>query len=519
MDKPQKEVRMEEKKYDELEVEILIPEECAEPLDNDFSESADDASEYAQGDDCGSSEDAQPLLVSAEEIEIDADRIVELLASRAYSQVLSTLEPLPALDLAELFWEIDEKYRLILFRILPKERASDVFVEMDSELQIKLIGMFSDTELEQVLEELYLDDTADIIEEMPATVVKRIMKHSTSANRAALNRLLKYDEDTAGALMTTEYVKLVPDMTVGEALALIKRVAIDKETIYTCYVTDKHRHLIGIVTAKSLLISDSSLPLSEIMEENVVFARTSDDKEEVALLFDRYGFIALPVVDSETRLVGIVTVDDAIDVIREETEEDFAKMAGITPTETSYIRTPVLSIWLSRIPWLLLLMVSATFSSTILNRFEAALPAVLILFVPMLMDTGGNSGGQTSVTVIRSLSLGEIQPRDVLLILWKELRVGILTGVTLGAVAFGKVMLIDRLLMQNPEVTLFVGLAVAISLALTIMISKLIGAALPLLAKRIGFDPAVMASPFITTVVDAASLLLYFAIAAYGFGL
>jgi len=456
----------------------------------------------------------EPLLISAEEREVDPDQITELITSRSYSRIRELLEPLPPLDIAELFAEVEKKYITLLFRILPKEQAADVFVEMDTELQRTLIEAFSDSELSSFLEELYLDDTADIIEEMPAAVVKRIVRQSTPENRAALNRLLKYDSNSAGAIMTTEYVRLLPEMTVGEALAHIKRVAIDKETIYNCYVTDRKRHLVGIVTARSLLLSDESKTLDDIMEENVIFARTSDDKEEVALLFDRYGFIALPVVDSETRLVGIVTVDDAIDVIREETEEDFAKMAGITPSESSYIRTSVLKIFLSRIPWLLLLMVSATFSSTILGHFEAALPAVLLLFVPMLMDTGGNSGGQTSVTVIRSLSLGEVEPRDILRILWKELRVGLLAGAALGAVAFLKVILVDQILMQNPEVTLTVALAVALSLALTIVISKIIGACLPIIAKIIGFDPAVMASPFITTVVDAASLLLYFVISA-----
>ena len=467
-------------------------------------------------------EPAEPedgAMISAEERVIDVDGLAELILGRKYADVRLLLDPIPAVDIADLFSELEGRLRPMLFRILPKGLAADVFVEMDSDLQRDLIVGFSDSELSSFLEELYLDDTADIIEEMPAAVVKRIIANSTPESRAALNRLMKYDGDTAGALMTTEYVRLYPDMTVGEALAHIKLVAIDKETIYTCYVTDRFRHLIGIVTARSLLLSDSELPLSEIMEENVVFARTGDDKEEVALLFDRYGFIALPVVDSETRLVGIVTVDDAIDVIREEAEEDFAKMAGITPSETTYIRSSVLSIFLSRVPWLLLLMVSATFSSTILGRFEAALPAVLLLFVPMFMDTGGNSGGQTSVTVIRALSLGEVMPRDVLRILWKELRVGLLAGASLGVVAFGKVMLVDYLIMGNPEVTVFVALAVAISLALTIVISKMIGAILPLAAKKVGFDPAVMASPFITTVVDAASLVLYFVIAANVFNL
>ena len=302
-------------------------------------------------------------------------------------------------------------------------------------------------------------------------------------------------------------------MTVEDALRHVRRVAIDRETIYTCYVTDKKRRLIGIVTAKELLISPLDISLEQIMEESVVFVNTVDDKEEVALKFKKYGFLALPVVDAEHRLVGIITVDDAIDVIKEETEEDFAKMAAITPTETSYLKTSAFSIWRSRIPWLLILMISATLSSTILNRFEAALPAVLILFVPMLMDTGGNSGGQSSVTIIRGISIGEIAFVDLMRVLWKEIRVGVACGATLGAVAFVKVMLVDRLIMGNSEVTFTVALVVSLALCLTIIIAKLIGCTLPLVAKKIGFDPAVMASPLITTIVDAVSLLLYFAIA------
>ena len=315
--------------------------------------------------------------------------------------------------------------------------------------------------------------------------------------------------------MTTEYVRLTPEVTVEQALARIRKVAIDKETIYTCYVTDHHRRLRGIVTAKALLISPPETTMQELMEENVIFATTADDRETVARLFNKYGFLALPVVDSETRLVGIITVDDAMDVLLEETEEDFAKMAGITPTETSYLRTSFLSLFKARIPWLLLLMVSATISSTILGHFEAALPSVLLLFTPMLMDTGGNSGGQASVTVIRGISLGEITSRDILRVLWKELRVGMLSGVVLGAVAFLKVMLVDNLIMSNPAVTVTVAISVALTLALTVLSSKLIGALLPIGATAIGFDPAVMASPFITTVVDAISLLVYFVIASF----
>ena len=454
-------------------------------------------------------EEAEPL-VSAEENTADPDEIGELIAAKRYAEVKERLADMLTPDVAELFSALEGRHHALLFRLLDKESAADVFVELDTDTQVALIGSFSDRELAGILEEMYLDDTVDIINEMPAAVVMRIIKSSTEENRSMINRLLMFDKDTAGAIMTTEYVRLVPDMTVSEALAHVRQVAIDKETIYTCYVTDRKRHLLGIVTAKSLLLSASDVTLDEIMEENVVFVSTSDDKEEIARLFDRYGFIALPVVDSETRLVGIVTVDDAMDVIREETEEDFAKMAGMSPTEEPYLKTSALEFLKARLPWLLLLMLSATLSGAILTIFEDALSAALILFVPMIMGTGGNSGGQSSVTVIRSLSLGEIDFKDTLRVIWKELRIGVLAGIIVGACTFLKVLLLDRLLLANPDITVTVAVAVALSLTATIIFAKLIGAALPILAKRIGLDPAVMASPFITTIVDAASLLIYF---------
>ena len=460
--------------------------------------------------------EAEPL-VSAEENLEEPTKISELIESKRYAELKARLEEIPYVDIAEVFAEVEPRYHAVILRLLGKEAAADVFVELDTETQKELIESFSDRELAAILEEMYLDDTVDIIEEMPAAVVKRIIKSSSKEDREMINRLLLFDKDTAGAIMTTEYVRLIPEMTVGEALDHIKSVAIDKETIYTCYVTDKKRHLLGIVTAKDLLINDRDVTLESIMEENVVFSRTSDDKEEVALLFDRYGFLALPVVDSECRLVGIVTVDDAMDVIREETEEDFAKMAGMSPTETTYLKTSAFDFLKARLPWLLLLMFSATISSailTIFDSFEATLSAVLVLFVPMIMGTGGNSGGQSSVTVIRSLSLGEIEFKDLLRVMRKELTVGVLAGSVVGVATFLKVVLIDRFLLGNPAVSVTVALVVAVSLALTIIFAKLIGAALPILAKKLGFDPAVMASPFITTLVDAASLVIYFLIAA-----
>jgi len=514
-----------ENKLSELdtELDIQVAEDTdAEVLDevgegllaDDELDEMEITSDYDQSEDA----EAEPMI-SADENTKDPGKITELIETKKYAELKALLEEIPYVDIAEIFSEVEPKYHAVILRLLGKEAAADVFVELDTDMQRRLIESFSDRELALILEEMYLDDTVDIIEEMPAAVVKRIIKSSSKEDREMINRLLLFDKDTAGAIMTTEYVRLIPEMTVGEALDHIKAVAIDKETIYTCYVTDKKRHLLGIVTAKDLLLNDRDVTLDSIMEENVVFSRTSDDKEEVALLFDRYGFLALPVVDSELRLVGIVTVDDAMDVIREETEEDFAKMAGMTPTETTYLKTSAFDFLKARLPWLLLLMFSATISTAILTIFEDALSAALVLFVPMIMGTGGNSGGQSSVTVIRSLSLGEIEFKDLFRVMRKELTVGLMAGVCVGVATFLKVVLIDRFLLGNPDVSVLVALAVAVSLALTIVFAKLIGAALPILAKKLGFDPAVMASPFITTLVDAASLLIYFFIAAEAFAL
>lgn len=444
---------------------------------------------------------------------LTSERLSLLMEEKKYREAKEALAFVAPPDLAEMFYELEEHYHSLVFRLLSKEQAAEVFVEMDTEHQEGLIERFSDRELAEILDELYIDDTVDIIEEMPANVVKRILKNSTSEDRKIINTILRYPKDSAGTVMTTEYVRFTGDMTVDDALLHIRRVAIDKETIYTCYVTDRDKRLVGIVTAKDLLISDPDTPLSEIMDENVISVHTHDDKEEVAMKLEKYDFLAMPVVDSEGRLVGIVTIDDALDVLIEESEEDFAKMAAITPTETPYLKTDVFSIWKSRIPWLLILMISSTISSAILTGFESALPAVLVLFVPMIMGTGGNSGGQSSVTVTRSISLGEVEFPDIFRVFWKELRIGIMCALTLGVVTFFKVWLIDGLLLANDAVTLTVSLTVALSLALTIIVAKIIGATLPLLAKRIGLDPAVMASPLITTLVDAISLVVYFFVA------
>lgn len=446
---------------------------------------------------------------------IPSERLTDLLEQKKYAEVKRNVQDLPAPDLAELFSEIDEKHHSILFRLLSKELAAETFVEMDSDLQENLILKFSDRELSDILDELYIDDTVDIIEEMPANVVKRILKNSDHEDREIINKILRYPKDSAGTVMTTEYVRFTGDMTVADALLHIRRVAIDKETIYTCYITGKDKRLQGIVTAKDLLISDPDTCLSDIMDENVIAVHTHDDKEDVAMKLDKYGFLAIPVVDSESRLVGIVTVDDAIEVIIEESEEDFAKMAAITSaSDTPYLKTNVFDIWKSRIPWLLILMLSSTLSSAILGSFEAALPAVLVLFIPMIMGTGGNSGGQSSVTVTRSISLSEVEFSDIFRVIWKELRVGVLCAITVGVATFAKVVLIDGLLLGNSDVTLLVALTVSLSLTATIILAKIIGATLPILAKKIGLDPAVMASPLITTLVDAISLMVYILVAS-----
>ena len=403
----------------------------------------------------------------------------------------------------------------LLFRLLPKELAAEVFVEMDPEEQEMLIKGFSDSELKEVVDELYADDAADLVEEMPANVVKRILKTADPDLRKTINELLKYPEDSAGSIMTTEMVTLRPAMTVAEAIKRIRRTGFDKETVYNCYITDDQRHLIGTITIRTLILAEEDDQISELMEENVISVGTLADQETAAEMLARYDFTALPVVDQENRLVGIVTVDDAIDVLQEEVTEDIEKMAAIMPSEKTYLRSTPWDLFRHRIPWLMLLMVSATFTGMILNSFENALAAqvVLTIFIPMLMDTGGNSGSQASVTVIRALSLDELEFSDVVRVIWKEIGTAVLCGAALAVVCFGKIMLIDRMLMGNTDVTVGVAAVVCITMALTVLVAKVVGCTLPMFAKKLGFDPAVMASPFITTIVDALSLLVYFGIA------
>ena len=442
----------------------------------------------------------------------EKDEIMRLLELKKYSSIKKIVECLSDIELAEIFGELNENDIPILFRLLPKTLAADTFVEMDKDTKETLLTKLNDKEIKNVISDLFLDDTADLIEEMPANVVKRLLKSADKETREAVNELLKYPEDSAGSIMTIEYVSLRPNMTVQDALDKIKESAIDKETIYTCYVTDKTKRLIGYVPAKDLMINARDMKIVDVMHDNTIYSFTTDDKEEVARKISDYGFIALPIVDAEMRLVGIVTVDDAMEVLEQENEEDIAKMSGITPSETTYLKTSVWGIWKNRVPWLLLLMISATFTGLIINSYESKLNAispVLFACVPMLMDTGGNSGSQASVTVIRSLALGELETRDVLRVLWKELRVAILLGITLAIACFGKLMLIDNLIFGFADYTPIRCMIVAMAMFATIFIAKLVGCTLPLLAKKFKLDPAVVASPFITTIVDALSLIIF----------
>ena len=428
------------------------------------------------------------------------EKIEELFSRKRYPELRDLLLPMEAADIASLCRDLDEKVPVV-FRLLPKELAAEVFVELDSDDQELLIHSFSNTELKEVLDELYLDDAADIVEEMPAGVVKRILRHCDPEMRKSINEVLKY--------------------TVEDALKRIRRTGPDKETINICYVIDDRRHLIGLLTIRTLLLAEEDDVIGDIMERHLIAVQTLDDQEAVARALGKYDFLALPVVDKEERLVGIVTVDDAIDVLQEEVTEDIEKMAAILPSDKPYLKTSTLETYKARIPWLLLLMISATFTGQIIASFERALAAATILtaYIPMLMDSGGNCGSQASVTVIRGLSLGEINFSDFFRVLWKELRVAAVCGVTLAAANFAKLMLIDRMLFHNPMVTVHVAAVICGTLVCTVVCAKLVGCSLPMLAKRIGFDPAVMASPFITTIVDAISLLIYFRFASAILGL
>lgn len=435
-----------------------------------------------------------------------------LLDDKKFSTLRDILITMKPFDIAAAFENLQDEKMPILFRILPKELAAETFVEMDDETQEFLIHGFSDSELKEVVDELFVDDAVDLIEEMPANVVKRILRQADKDMRKQINELLKYPEDSAGSIMTTEFIVLRPDMTAEMAIKRIRRTGVDKETIYTCYVTDANNKLIGITTVKDLLLAEDDELVKSIMEENVISVTTLADQEQVAQMFSNYNFLALPVVDNENRLVGIVTIDDAIDVIQEEATEDIEKMAAVLPSDKPYMKTSVFGLYKKRAPWLLILMLSATFTSAIISSFEAVLANVLILssFIPMITGSGGNAGSQASVSVIRALSLGEIHFRSIFLVLWKEFRVSILCGITLAAANFVKLLLFD---LNGQENAFMIALVISLTLVGTIIMAKLVGSSLPLLASKVGFDPAVMANPLISTVCDSLSLLIYFGVA------
>ncbi len=460
----------------------------------------------------------------ADSTQMMQDALSALLRDKKYKTLKDILTTINPSDLAAILNDAEEASLPLLFRLLPKEEAAETFVEMEPEVQQLLMKGFSDSELKAVLDELFVDDAVDIVEEMPANVVERILKTADPEMRKSINEILRYPENSAGSIMTTEYVALRPEMTVEEAILHIRRTGVDKETIYTCYVTKNHR-LLGLVSVKDLLITeDDETKISDIMETNIISVETRTDQEDVAQMFAKYNFVAIPVVDTEFRMVGIVTFDDAMDVMQDEADEDIEKMAALVPSDKTYLRSSIFEIFKSRIPWLTLLMVSATFTGLIISKYENALEKLICLsaFIPMLMGTGGNSGSQSSVTIIRGLSLNEIDFSDLFSVLWKELRVALCCGLALGLVCFGKIMLLDYLLFRSispADGPAMVALVVSLAMAVTVILAKLVGGLLPLLADKLHLDPAVMASPFITTIVDALSLLVYFAIARAMLGL
>ena len=442
------------------------------------------------------------------------ETILKYIETHSYAELKKELSNMHSADLIEVFEELSQRDLPVVFRILPKELAADVFVLMDSEQKMHLVESFSDKELKAVFDELFMNDAVDFIEEMPAVVVKRILKQTDSQTRKTINQILAYPEDSAGSIMTTEYINLKKNMTVAQAFERIRKKGEDSKDLYVNYVTDNNRHLIGVITVKEMLLLDEQTPIDEVMDTNVISVKTTDDKEEVAQLFDKYDFLTIPVVDNESRLVGIVTVDDAIEVIQEAATEDIKRMAAITPSDKPYLKIGVFTTFKSRIVWLIILMLSATITGMIITSFETALASQVVLtaFIPMLMNTGGNSGSQSSVTVIRGLSLGEIEFKDIFKVLWKELRVSIICAIVLSIANFIKMLVIDIWLM-NAHLSLMVAAVVCFSLFCTVVVAKLVGCVLPILAKKIGLDPTVMASPFITTIVDILSLIIYFGLA------
>jgi magnesium transporter len=442
-----------------------------------------------------------------EEIEKIKDEIIELLTNKRYSNLYKYLEQITSQDISALFEELTPEDRAIVFRLLPKDEAAEIFAYMDSDLQEDLINKLTDKELKLVIDELYMDDTVDLIEEMPSNVVKRILKNVSKEDRKTINELLKYPSDSAGSIMTTEFIDLKINMTVDQAFEKIRKIGLDKETVYTCYVLDIKRVIIGSVDIKEMLLADRDALIKDIMETTVITVNTLEDKEEVAKAFDKYDLVALPVVDKENRLVGIVTIDDAIDVLQDETTEDFEIMAAMTPTENSYFKTSVFKHAKNRILWLLLLMVSSMITGGILTHYEEAFAAVplLVSFIPMIMGTGGNCGSQSSTLIIRGMAVDEIEPGDFLKAIWKEIRVALIVGSTLAVVNGIRIMV----QYNNLKIAIVLGL----TLIGTACLAKMLGCALPMLAKKLKIDPAIMAAPLISTILDSCSILIYFNIA------
>lgn len=443
------------------------------------------------------------------------NQIKDLLNDKKYHQIRELLVDLNEADIAEIIETIDNKEDVVrIFRLLPKDSAADVFSYIPVEYEQMIIESLTNREIGQIMNDLYSDDAVDMLEEMPANVVKKVLAATDKETRRDINSLLKYPEDSAGSIMTVEYVDLRAYMSVSDAIDRIRQTGVDKETINTCYVTDAQKHLLGIVTLREIILAKTDENIKDLMTENVITFHTLDDQEEVAKQFQKYDFGAMPVVDNENRLVGIITVDDVMDILEEEATEDIEMMAAITPTDQPYMKTSVFDTYKKRIPWLLLLMISASITGKIIQGFETALSTYVILtaFIPMLMDTGGNCGSQASVSVIRALSLDEVEFKELPLVIWKEMKVSILVGATLAIANFAKIMLID-------QTSMLVAFVVCMTLFVTVVVAKFVGCTLPILADKIGFDPAVMASPFITTIVDALSLLVYFNVAGAFLGI
>ena len=443
-----------------------------------------------------------------ERTEILEETFRKLTEEKKYASLRDLMQTLYPADIAAILSDMPERLMPAIFRLLPKDLAAETFVEMESDVKETLIRSFSDTELKAVIDEMYMDDAVDLIEEMPANMVRRILAQADADTRKQINEILKYKDDSAGSVMTTEFVALTPDMTASEAIQEIRNTGVDKETINTCYVLDDKYHLVGTVTIRTLILARPEETCESLMTANVISVNTQDDQETAVQTMSKYNFTSLPVVDAENRMVGIITVDDALDIMEEEATEDIAKMAAITPSDKPYLRTGVFETWKNRIPWLLLLMISGTFTGIVITGFEDALKLfpVLMASVPMLMDTGGNSGSQASVSVIRALSLGELEFKDIFKVIWKEFRVSILCGLTLTVANYGRLMLLEK-------VTPLQALTICVTMLCTVVIAKFVGCTLPMLAKKANLDPAVMASPFITTIVDVLSLLIYFSFA------